>query len=79
MRTENEVVGASMSSAFGHSTQPAGLVLLGDALWHRRKVLGVHPSSMIFLNCRDIFVVEFEIVGSAGIVGRVFDEVSVGY
>jgi hypothetical protein len=73
VRAENEVISASMSGTSGHSTQPGSLVLLGNALWHRSKVLWVHPSFIILLYCWVISVVKSEIVRSAVVVGRIFD------
>jgi hypothetical protein len=36
--------GASFAGTFRHGTQPGGLILLSDALWHRSQILGVDPA-----------------------------------
>ena len=38
---------ASFTSTFGHGTQPSGLILLSDALWHRSQIFRVDPATVI--------------------------------
>jgi len=43
-----------MAGTFGHSTQPGGLVLLSDALWHRGQVFWIYPTITIDLGSKGI-------------------------
>lgn len=45
----SKVPGASFASAFRHGTQPGGLVLLSDALWHRNQIFRIGPATVIVL------------------------------
>ncbi len=43
----SKVPGALFASTFRHGTQPGGLVLLSDALWHRSQIFRVDPAIAI--------------------------------
>ena len=46
--TDNSKVrGASFAGTFRHGTQPGGLILLSDTLWHRSQVFRVDPAIVI--------------------------------
>lgn len=50
---KSKVGGASFAGALIHGTQPGGLILLGDALWHRSQIFRVDPSIAVVLGQQD--------------------------
>lgn len=43
----SKVRSASFAGTFRHGTQPGGLILLSDALWHRSQIFRVDPAIVI--------------------------------
>jgi hypothetical protein len=46
---DSKVRGALFAGTFRHGTQPGGLILLSDALWHRSQVFRIDPATVIVL------------------------------
>jgi hypothetical protein len=51
-----EVPRALFVGATSQSRQPGRLILLGNALWHRRQIFGVDPAITILLWRQDVVV-----------------------
>ena len=51
-----KVPGASFAGAFRHGIQPDGLVLLSDALWHRRQVFRIDPAIVVACRVQDVAI-----------------------
>jgi hypothetical protein len=50
---DSKMRGASFAGTFRHGTQPDGLILLSDALWHRSQVFRIDPAIVIVLGGQD--------------------------